>query len=203
LQLFNHLIRSIFYRVRQAAGLRGKNFQPTSNLRNEAMMKEAVDFSVHLRKCEKAIADMKSACDTMLTTTKGSMGAPLPHVFEETAAGAGGEVRPTESIGGPAFQGETVIRLSQQASAQIESQVLVPIKRWLEVFSALQTRMRESEDLRLEVDSRRHTVIDLAASVDKQRAKLSKLSGADAKLEGSLDDTIKKLQHKEGKLARK
>jgi len=166
------------------------------------MLREAVDFSTHLRKCDKAIADMKHVCDIMLTTTKGSMGAPLPHVFEETAAGAGSEVRPTEAIGGPAFQGETVTRLSQQASAQIESQVLVPIKRWLEVFSSLQTRMKETEELRLEVDSRRHTVIDLAATVDKQRAKLAKLSGADAKLEGSLDDTIKKLQHKEGKLAR-
>lgn len=56
------------------------------------------------------------------------------------------------------------------------------------------------EALRLEVDSRRHTVIDLASSVDKQRAKLGKVGGHDAKLETHLDDTIKKLQHKEGKL---
>ena len=167
------------------------------------MIKEATDFATHLRKCLSAITDMKNAADTMLTTTKSAMTAPLPHVFEETAAGAGGDVRPTMSIGGPAFQADTVSRLSQTASAQIESQVLVPIKRWLEVFTALTARMKELEQQRLEVDSRRHTVIDLAGTVDKQRAKLSKGSGSDGKLEGALDDTIKKLQHKEGKLARK
>ena len=113
---------------------------------------------------------------------------------------SGSETKPVESIGGPGFQSETVGRLSQTASAQIESQVLVPIKRWLDVFNALHGRMKEVEALRLEVDSRRHTVIDLAASVDKLRAKLGKVGGHDAKLEASLDDTIKKLQHKEGKL---
>ena len=187
--------------MRQTVGLGGKNFQPTSNIRTVSMMREATDFATHLRKCERAIADLKIAADTMLTTTKSTMGAPLPHIFEETAAGAGGDVGPLVSIGGPAFQPDTISRLSQQASAQIESQVLVPMKRWLEVFTALQNRMKELEALRLEVDSRRHTVIDLAASVDKQRAKLSKANGSDARMEGSLDDTIKKLQHKEGKLA--
>jgi hypothetical protein len=61
--------------------------------------------------------------------------------------------------------------------------------------------MKEVEALRLEVDSRRHTVIDLAASVDKQRARLGKVGGHDAKLESQMDDTIKKLQHKESKLS--
>lgn len=163
-------------------------------------MKEAADFAAHLRRCEKAISDMKVAGDAILTTTKATMTAPLPHVFEETAAGAGGDVRPTISIGGSNFQGDAVIRLSQTASAQIESQVLVPIKRWLEVFNALQLRMKEVEALRLEVDSRRHTVIDLAATVDKHRARLSRVHGSDHRLETTLDETIKKLQHKEGKL---
>jgi len=167
------------------------------------MLKEATDFATHLKKCERSIAEMKSAGETILNTTKQTMSAPLPHIFEDTAAGSGGEVRPNLSIGGPTFEAETVTRLSQSASAQLESQVLVPIKRWLDVFTALQTRMKEVEALRLEVDSRRHTVIDLAAQVDKLRARLSKASGSDGKLEASLDDTIKKLQHKEGKLARK
>ena len=166
------------------------------------MLKEAVDFAAHLRKCEKAIADMKQAGEVILNTTKLTMSAPLPHVFEQTAAGSGGEVSPALSIGGPAFEADTVARLSQGASAQLESQVLVPIKRWLDVFAALQARMKEVEALRLEVDSRRHTVISLAATVDSQRAKLSRASGSDGKLESSLDDTIKKLQHNEGKLAR-
>jgi hypothetical protein len=189
------------FSVRQATGLQGRNFQATSNIRNETMMKEASEFAAHLRRCEKAITDMKNAADSVLSTSKSTMSAPLPHVFEDTAAGSGGDVRQSLSIGGTAFQGDVVARISQTSSAQIESQVLVPMKRWLEVYSALQVRLKEVEALRLEVDSRRHTVIDLAASVDKQRAKLSKMNGSDYRVEAALDETIKKLQHKEGKLA--
>lgn len=193
-------LRRVAEKMRQATGFGEKNFQRTSNQRNETMMKEATDFASHLKKCEKAIAEMKTACEHMLSTTKVAMAAPLPRLFEDTAGVSGSETKPVESIGGAGFQSETVGRLSQTASAQIESQVLVPIKRWLDVFNALHGRMKEVEALRLEVDSRRHTVIDLAASVDKLRAKLGKVGGHDAKLEASLDDTIKKLQHKEGKL---
>jgi len=200
-QVFTQDQNAVACRVRQAAGLGGRNFQPTSNLRCQTVLKEATDFAQHLKKCERAIADMKSAGENILNVTKVAMSAPLPHLFEQTAAGSGGEVRPVLSIGGPSFEPDTVARLAQSSSAQLESQVLVPIKRWLDVFSALNVRMKEVEALRLEVDSRRHTVIDLAASVDKLRARLSKASGADGKLEASLDETIKKLQHKEGKLA--
>lgn len=195
----DHVIVSLC-RMRQATGLGERNFQRTSNQRNESMMKEAQDFASHLKKCDKAISDMKASCESMLSTTKIAMSAPLPRLYEDTAAAAGASVKSVESIGGPGFRGEEFGRLSQTASASIESQVLVPIKRWLDVFHALNARMKEVEALRLEVDSRRHTVIDLASSVDKQRAKLGKVGGHDAKLETHLDDTIKKLQHKEGKL---
>ena len=39
---------------------------------------------------------------------------------------------------------------------------------------------------------------DLSAQVDKYRAKLNK--GPDAKVENNMEETVKKLQHKEGKL---
>lgn len=185
----------------QAVGMTGgASFTPTSNLRNETMSKEANDFAVHLKKCEKAILEMKVSAEHILTTTRNVMSAPLPTVFEDTAAAAGSDVKPRQSIGGPGFQTDVVARLSQQSSAQLESQVLVPIKRWTEVHSALNGRLVEVDNLRLEVDSRRHTVISLAAQVDKLRASLSK-AGASTKLENQLDETIKTLQHKEGKLA--
>ncbi|KAI8113609.1 hypothetical protein M9435_003607 [Picochlorum sp. BPE23] len=193
-------LRRVAEKMRQATGLGERNFQRTSNQRNESMMKEAHDFASHLKKCDKAISDMKSSCESMLSTTKIAMAAPLPRLYEDTAAVSGASVKSVESIGGSGFRSEEFGRLSQTASASIESQVLVPIKRWLDVFHALNARMKEVEALRLEVDSRRHTVIDLASSVDKQRAKLGKVGGHDAKLEAHLDDTIKKLQHKEGKL---
>lgn len=61
-----------------------------------------------------------------------------------------------------------------------------------------QARHRELEGIRLEVDSRRRTVADLARRVDTMRARLGK--GGDARQEAALEETIKRLQHKEGKL---
>lgn len=49
------------------------------------MMKEASDFASHLRKCDRAIADMKSSCETVLSTTKIAMNAQLPRLYEDTA----------------------------------------------------------------------------------------------------------------------
>ena len=71
--------------MRQATGIGERNFQRTSNQRNETMMKEASDFASHLKKCDRAIADMKSSCETVLSTTKIAMNAPLPRLFEDTA----------------------------------------------------------------------------------------------------------------------
>ena len=71
--------------MRQATGIGERNFQRTSNQRNETMMKEASDFASHLRKCDRAIADMKSSCETVLSTTKIAMNAQLPRLYEDTA----------------------------------------------------------------------------------------------------------------------
>ena len=68
----------------------------------------------------------------------------------------------------------------------------------LDTFKSVDASVKPVEDLRLEVDSRRHTVADLSAQVDKLRSKLN--SGADPKVEAKMEDTIKTLQHKEAKL---
>ena len=59
-----------------------------------------------------------------------------------------------------------------------------------------QTRMRRLEGVRLEVDSRRRTVVDLRHSIDAKRSKPQT-----PKLEFQTEQLIKKMQHKENKLA--
>ena len=39
------------------------------------------------------------------------MNAPLPHVYEETASASGGAVKSLESIGGPGFSPEQMLRV--------------------------------------------------------------------------------------------
>ena len=64
----------------------------------------------------------------------------------------------------------------------------------------VQTRMKKLEQVRLEVDSRRHTVSQLAQKIEKQRAKLT-AAGDRQKSEETIETTIRRMQHKENKLA--
>ena len=65
---------------------------------------------------------------------------------------------------------------------------------------AAQTRMKKLEQVRLEVDSRRHTVAQLAQKIEKQRTKLT-AAGDRQKSEETIETTIRRMQHKENKLA--
>lgn len=47
-----------------------------------------------------------------LEGSKTVLESPLPHIFEDTAAAAGGAAKPVESIGGAQFSGEAVARVS-------------------------------------------------------------------------------------------
>lgn len=58
--------------------------------------------------------------------------------------------------------------------------------------------MQRLEGVRLEVDSRRRTVAELARKIDRQRAKLPQTR---SKGEFEMEQTIKKMQHKENKLS--
>ena len=61
--------------------------------------------------------------------------------------------------------------------------------------------LAQIEPLRLEVDSRKRTVASLAAATDAMRTKMGMApEGADAKAQYKLEQTVQKLQHKEGKL---
>jgi hypothetical protein len=58
--------------------------------------------------------------------------------------------------------------------------------------------MKRLEGVRLEVDSRRHTVAALGAKIEGQRARLPQTR---SKGEFQMEQTIRKMQHKENKLA--
>ena len=65
--------------------------------------------------------------------------------------------------------------------------------------------MKRLEQVRLEVDSRRHTVNSLNRAIDKARAKAQAAprppAGAIDSPDYDIDKTIRKMQHKENKLA--
>ena len=169
------------------------------------MLKEATEFSTHLKRCEKDIRALKVATEGLLVTSKVVLTSPLPRVFEETG---GGKVVPVVTgpvgsngvapIGGSDFSPEELARVSKETGAKLETEVLAPMERWMNAFSLVQNRMTKLEALRLEVDSRRRTVAKLGRRVDVQRAQLPQTR---AKGEYDMENTIKILQHKEAKLS--
>jgi hypothetical protein len=191
--------------TRQKWGFGDKDFQVTPNTRNELMLKEATEFSVHLRRVEKDIRAVKVATEGLLVTSKVVLTSSLPRVFEETGGGklvpvATGPIGPSgiSPIGGLDFSPEELARISKETGSKIETEVLAPMERWMNAFSLVQNRMSKLEALRLEVDSRRRTVAKLGKKVDVQRAQLPQTR---ARGEYDMENTIKVLQHKEAKLS--
>lgn len=176
------------------------------------MLQEATGFSSQLRRCERAIRSMAAANSEAGNTIKLAMSAPLPARWEETAAGAGGAVGAPSPIGGPGFSGEVgmekrwpavdgTLCVSPLTQLRLQQSMLAFVPGAARTWATLpvpQARFQELEDARLEVDSRRRTVADLSRRADGLRAHLGK--GGDAKQEAALEATIKRLQHKEGKL---
>ena len=81
---------------------------------------------------------------------------------------------------------------------KLEAEVLAPMQRWTTAYNTVQARMNKLEGVRLEVDSRRRTVAELGQKIDKQRARLPQTK---SKGEFDIEQTIKRVQHKENKLA--
>ena len=94
------------------------------------------------------------------------------------------------------FVGHTICPLLQ--AKKLEAEVLAPMQRWTTAYNTVQARMNKLEGVRLEVDSRRRTVAELGQKIDKQRARLPQTK---SKGEFDIEQTIKKVQHKENKLA--
>jgi hypothetical protein len=176
-------------------------YAATTNERNVVMVKEATMFKTHILNCQKAIRGMKAANEGMMSTVKSTMASPLPHTYDETAHAAGSQVQAALPIGGTTFSAELVQQAAQEAGHTVETQVLVPIQKWLDSYGSLVARFKEIDKLRMEVDSRKRTVHELASSTDHLRAKMNaNPTGHDAKHQHKLDKTVQKLQHKEGKL---
>jgi len=103
------------------------------------------------------------------------------------------------TIGGD-FSPDGLDAVAQDATKKLEAEVLAPMQRWLTAFATVAARMKRLEGVRLEVDSRRRTVVGLGAAVDAQRLRLPHTR---SKGEWQMEQTIKKMQHKENKLAGK
>ena len=88
--------------------------------------------------------------------------------------------------------------VAKDAAKKVDAEVLAPMQRWAAAFTAVGARMKRLEGVRLEVDSRRRTVVALGTRIDRQRLRLPQTR---SKGEWQMEQTIKAMQHKEAKLA--
>lgn len=170
------------------------------------MLREAGAFSEHLRQCEGEIRAIKDATESLLTTVRSVLSAPLPRTYDDAGGGAAAPsaTRP-RAIGGPDADLDGLREVGREAGRRLESEVLAPMGRWNQAYELVKGRMVKLEALRLEVDSRRRTVARLGKRVDAQRARGGSgrplLLGGRGVSEADLESAIRVLQHKEAKLA--
>ena len=178
------------------------SFVSTPNARNEAMLAEAAAFAVALKRCEKDIRGAKAAAEALMGTAGAVLSSPLPRVFEDLGGGRAAPAPPgpggAGTIGGGDFSAEDLDAVSKDSSKKLEAEVLAPMARWAAAFAAVSARMKRLEGVRLEVDSRRRTVVALGCKIDRQRLRLPQTR---SKGEWAMEQSIKAMQHKEHKLA--
>ena len=166
------------------------------------MLAEAAAFAGALKRCEKDIRGAKAAAEALLGTAGAVLSSPLPRVFEDLGGGRAAPAPPgpggAGTIGGGDFSAEDLDAVSKDSSKKLEAEVLAPMARWAAAFAAVQARMKRLEGVRLEVDSRRRTVVALGCKIDRQRLRLPQTR---SKGEWAMEQSIKAMQHKEHKLA--
>lgn len=153
--------------LRLSPPLRSLTLRSPAFLDHVKMLKSCSDFSGELKKVYLKLKDMKTVTSEFAVASKKLLQTPLPVAYEGTAAASGSNVAPIVTVGGGAFDSETMSGSNTNVGQALESEVLVPMKKWLDTFKSVEASVKAVEDLRLEVDSRRHTVADLSASVDK------------------------------------
>jgi hypothetical protein len=123
----------------------------------------------------------------------------LPRVYEEGSTGAAVPSEPEPTLIGGDVQVERLTAASAEAKKRLDVEVAQPIRQWMAAYRTVSERLRRLESLRLELDSRRRTVAELQGKVERVRANLGTTR---AKGEAEVEATLRRMQHKEDKMAR-
>ncbi|KAI8465768.1 MAG: hypothetical protein J3K34DRAFT_77933 [Monoraphidium minutum] len=192
--------RVIAETARQKLGLSlDQSFRATSNARNEAMFREASTFAAHLRQVEKDLTAWERDIEASFTDFRTIMLSPLPRVYEEGHNGQAVPSEPEPTMIGGDVQVERLTSASAETKKRLDIEVLQPIKQWMVAYRTILERMRRLESLRLELDSRRRTVMELQVRCERLRAGLGSTR---ARGEMELELALRKMQHKEDKMQR-
>ena len=125
----------------------------TPRTRQAFMEEEARQFADNIRRMEKDIRGLKLADETFMATCQQVLGSDLPRVYDFGEDGHVHAVGELDTIG-RGCQASDLVRVQQELSQGLEQDVLTPMKQWLFAWSTVQERLKELEEMRIEVDSR-------------------------------------------------
>lgn len=149
--------------TKQALGAGVKDFMPTPNGRNNAMINEARKFAQQIKSLHHDLLVLDMQIDVSFATTKGVLSAQLPRVFENAVDGA----LPTELEAGIVGQGvalDTITAATVDMRYKLQQEVLFPLEQWLSAYRTIKLRNKKTESTRLELDVLRR---DKASQEDK------------------------------------
>eukprot|EP01023_Acetabularia_acetabulum_P025841 TRINITY_DN2465_c0_g1_i3.p1 TRINITY_DN2465_c0_g1~~TRINITY_DN2465_c0_g1_i3.p1 ORF type:complete len:335 (-),score=40.01 TRINITY_DN2465_c0_g1_i3:398-1402(-) len=171
-----------------------KSFQPTSNARNEAMFNEAKQFKQWVQASIKDTHTLQTTIQKFVDNTFSFMNSSLPRVMESDD-GFSGNAQPV----GSGVNMEQLYGVPEEINYFMDIKVVQPLQLWISKFQGVSVQMKDLEDLRLVVDSRRRTVDSLNMQLAKLRNKQSQKQIEDPKLEEKINNMDLKCKHKESK----
>ncbi|MEW5306859.1 MAG: hypothetical protein WDW36_009297 [Sanguina aurantia] len=166
--------RRITEKTKQAIGLHGNEFHPTSNARNDAMISETRKFSLHIKALHRDFLSLERGIEVTLNTTRGVLAAHLPRVFEATKDGAAAP--PQEA--GLVCEGVDISAICDsnvEMKHKMQDEVLHPLEQWLAAFRTIKAQNARNEKSRFELDSRRREKAVLEDKHDRAHAAHEKL----------------------------
>jgi len=174
----------------------------TPRTRQAFMEEEARQFADNIRRMEKDIRGLKLADETFMATCQQVLGSDLPRVYDFGEDGHVHAVGEFDTIG-RGCQASDLVRVQQELSQGLEQDVLTPMKQWLFAWSTVQERLKELEEMRIEVDSRKRQVFGLREQEAKSKEAIAAATNEHQKKARTktLEDTWRKQQRKDAKLA--
>jgi len=174
----------------------------TPKTRQAFMEEEARQFALNIKAMEKDIRGLKLADETFMNTCQEVLASDLPRVYDFGPDGHVHAVGELNTIG-RGCNAEDLVRVQQELSQGLEQDVLTPMKQWLFAWSTVQARLKELEEMRIEVDSRKRQVFNLRQKETKMKENLDSSSNDHQRKvrEKKLEETWRMQQRKDAKLA--
>ncbi|KAG1654056.1 hypothetical protein FOA52_005687, partial [Chlamydomonas sp. UWO 241] len=141
--------------VKQAfgCGIAGeKDWVPTSNKRNQAMLKECKTFAMGLRSLHADLLAWGNSVDGGMVTIKAVLEMQLPQAHDEGLMGC--EPLGTEIlVVGQNVRTDILPTSVEEMKEQLATTVLEPITKWLSGYRITKERNKKCMKIRLDVDS--------------------------------------------------